>query len=120
MAHFRDTYRTARFLFLDVRVGVVIFASLLHIRPWTMALDVVVILLALYVERIGLGFIGALRAARMWMTGSYRPALRIQKIRRKVDYERRNLAWEKPADRSPTILDEIKPDEIIKPGKGKI
>jgi intracellular multiplication protein IcmT len=111
MAHFRDTYRTARFLFLDVRVGVIIFASLLHIRPWTMTLDVLVILLALYVERIGLGFIGALRAMRMWMTGPYRPALRVQKIRRKVDFERRRMAWEKPQDRSPVFMDEVKADE---------
>ena len=119
MAHFRDTYRNARFLFLDVRVGVIIFASFLHIRPWTMVLDVVVILLALYVERIGLGFMGALRAARAWVTGAYRPALRIQKIRRRVDFDRRMMAWEKEVDRSPVELVEVTKDEpaLI---KGKI
>lgn len=111
MAHHRDTYRNARFLFLDVRVGVIIFASFLHIRPWTMFVDVVVILLALYVERIGLGFMGALRAARAWMTGSYRPALRVQKIRRKVDFERHTMAWEKPIDFTPVQLEEVKADE---------
>ncbi|MBY3155277.1 acetyltransferase [Rhizobium laguerreae] len=111
MAHFKNTYKPARFLFLDVRVGVVIFASLLHIRYWTLGLDVIVILLALYVERIGLGFVGSLRAVRAYFTGSYRPALRLQKIRRKVDFERRNLAWEKPVNREPVLLDEVRKNE---------
>lgn len=111
MAHFRNTYKPARFVFVDVRVGVIIFASALHIRPWTVGLDLVVLLLAIYVERIGLGFIGTLRAIRAYFTGSYRPALRIQKIRRKVDYERRNMAWEKTLDRDPILVDEVQPVE---------
>ncbi|MDW9481882.1 acetyltransferase [Sinorhizobium meliloti] len=111
MAHYRNTYRPARFLFLDVRVGVIIFASLLHIRYWTIGLDILVILLALYVERIGLGFVGSLRAVRGYFSGSYRPALRVQKIRRKVDYERRTMAWEKPSNREPVELDEVKRDD---------
>ncbi|MCZ7862738.1 IcmT/TraK family protein [Agrobacterium salinitolerans] len=111
MAHYRDTYKPARFLFLDVRVGVIIFASLLHIRYWTIGLDILVILLALYVERIGLGFVGSMRAARAYLSGSYRPALRNQKIRRKVDYERRRMAWERPINRDPVLLDEVKRDE---------
>jgi intracellular multiplication protein IcmT len=119
MAHFKNTYKPARFLFLDVRVGVVIFASLLHIRYWTIGLDIVVILLALYVERIGLGFMGSLRAVRAYFTGNYRPALRLQKIRRKVDFERRSLAWEKPVNREPVMIDEVKKND---PGllKGKL
>lgn len=111
MAHFRDTYKPARFLFLDVRVGVIICASLLHVRYWTMAIDVLVIVLALYVERIGLGFVGALRAARAYVAGSYRPALRREKIRRKVDFERRMMAWEKPLNLDPIQLDEVEADE---------
>ena len=119
MAHFRDTYKPARFLFLDVRVGVVIFATLLHIRLWTIGLDILVILLALYVERIGLGFIGALRAIRSWAAGRYRPALRNQKIRRMVDFDRTLLAWEKQLDTSPVFADEVRadPKSLI---KGKI
>jgi intracellular multiplication protein IcmT len=110
MAHFKNTYKPARFLFLDVRVGVVIFATLLHIRFWTIGLDILVVLLALYVERIGLGFMGSLRAVRAYFTGNYRPALRLQKIRRKVDYERRSLAWEKPVNREPVVVDEVMKD----------
>ncbi|MCV9964378.1 IcmT/TraK family protein [Pararhizobium sp. BT-229] len=111
MAHYRDTYKPARFLFLDVRVGVIICASLLHIRYWTIGVDILVILLALYVERIGLGFVGALRAVRAYFSGSYRPALRVQKIRRKVDFERRAMAWEKPINREPVLVDEVRRDE---------
>jgi intracellular multiplication protein IcmT len=111
MAHYRDTYKPARFLFLDVRVGVIIFASLLHIRYWTLGLDFLVILIALYVERIGLGFMGSMRAVRAYFTGSYRPALRVQKIRRKVDFERRRMAWERPLNNEPVLLDEVKRDQ---------
>lgn len=107
MAHHRDTYRNARFLFLDVRVGIIIFASLLHIRGWTMFLDVTVIALALYVERIGLGVIGALRAARSYIAGPYRPALRNRKIRQAVDFERQVMSWEKRRDTSPIELSPI-------------
>lgn len=111
MAHFRDTYRHVRFLFLDVRVGVILMASLLHIRTWTLTLDVLVIILAIYVERIGLGFTGTMRAIRAWISGSYRPALRTQKIRRKVDFERHMLAWERTPERTPVMLEPVKRDE---------
>lgn len=107
MAHYRDTYRNARFLFLDVRVGVIIFASLLHVRFWTIGLDLLVIGLAVYVERIGLGFMGTMRAVRHWAAGNYRPALPRGKIRRSVDYERTSLAWEVRPDATPVELEPI-------------
>lgn len=94
MAHWRNTYKPARFFFLDVRVGVVILASLIHVRLWTITLDLIVVLLAWYVERIGLGFMGAMRAAREWLAGPVRPALAAHKVRRKVDYGRRRMAWD--------------------------
>jgi len=117
MAHYRDTYRYAKFVFLDYRAGVVILASLLHIRLWTGLLDVVVILLALYVDRIGLGLTGAVRAARSYLAGSYRPALRREKIRRKVDFERRLMAWEKRPDTSPAMLAEVRSGDADKDTK---
>lgn len=110
MAHFRDTYRPARFLFLDVRVGVIVLAFFLHIRDWTFGLCILAILLSVYVERIGLGFMGALRALRAYFSGSYRPALRVHKIRRKVDFERRTMAWERELDLGPVELEEVKAD----------
>lgn len=117
MAHFRDTYKPARFFFLDVRVGVVLFASLLHVTWWTLGLDALVVALALYVERIGLGFIGTLRAVRSYFSGTWRPALRIEKIRGKVDYERLRLAWEKVPDTTPVVVEPLeKSDPLILKG----
>jgi len=107
MAHWRNTYKPARFFFLDVRVGVVILASLIHIRFWTIALDVVVIFLGWWIERIGLGFMGALRAAREWVAGPIRPALPMNKVRRKVDFARRKLPWAKEPEKGKHVLQPV-------------
>jgi len=108
MAHWRNTYRPARFFFLDVRAGVVILLSLIHIRFWTIGLDLVVVALAWWVERIGLGFMGAVRAAREWLAGRIRPALPAHKVRRKVDYGRRTMPWEKPPFHGDVVLQPVK------------
>lgn len=108
MTHWRNTYRPARFFFLDVRVGVVILASLIHIRLWTLTIDVIVLILAWWVERIGLGFMGAVRATREWCAGKIRPALPAHKVRRRVDFGRRQMAWEKPLETGDHMLEPIK------------
>ena len=108
MSHWRNTYRPARFFFLDVRVGVVILLSLIHIRFWTLTLDVVVIVLGWWIERIGLGFMGALRAAREWTAGKIRPALPPHKVRRKVDFQRRVMAWDRPPEQGDNVLEPVK------------
>lgn len=108
MAHWRNTYRPARFFFLDVRAGVVILLSLIHIRFWTLTLDVVVIILAWWVERIGLGFMGAVRATREWFAGKIRPALPPHKVRRQVDYSHRLMAWEKPPVTGDHFIETVK------------
>lgn len=113
MAHWNNTYRPARFFFLDVRVGVIILASFMHVRMWTLGLDVIVIMLGWWVERVGLGFMGAMRAVREYIAGPYRPALPPHKIRGWVDYGRRRMAWEKPIDQSPVKLQPIKKDEVF-------
>jgi intracellular multiplication protein IcmT len=95
MAHYRDTYRPARFFFLDVRAGIFVLAMLVWIRPWTVAVALGVIALAWYLERIGLNVPGALRAFRSWLAGPVRPALPFYKIRREIDFSRRRMAWEK-------------------------
>lgn len=108
MAHWRNTYRPARFFFLDVRAGVVILLSLIHIRFWTIGLDLIVVVLAWWVERIGLGFMGALRAAREWMAGRVRPALASHKVRGKVDFSHRQMAWERAPERGEIRLEPVK------------
>lgn len=113
MAHWRNTYRPARFFFLDVRAGVVILLSLIHIRFWTLALDVVVVILAWYAERIGLGFMGSVRAVREWMAGKIRPALPAHKIRRKVDFGRRLMAWEKPRETGDHFIEPTNAKRVV-------
>src|SRR5690606_37663376 len=101
MAHWNNTYRPARFFFLDVRVGIIILASFMHVRLWTLTTDVIVIMLGWWVERVGLGFMGAMRAVREYVAGSYRPALNPHKIRQWVDFSHRCMAWEKQLDQTP-------------------
>lgn len=112
MAHWRDTYRPTRFFFLDSRAGVVVLATLVWIRPWTVTLSFVTIVLAFYLERLGMGVPSALRALRAAFAGRHRPALPHHKIRRAVDYGRRRMAWEKPA---PTGEHHINPLSKPKP-----
>lgn len=113
MSHWRNTYRPARFFFLDVRVGVIILASLIHLRYWTIALDVIAVVLAWWVERIGLGFMGAMRAAREYIAGPHRPALPHHKIRNLVDFTPRKMAWTKTVNQEPVVLEPIKHDKYF-------
>lgn len=112
MAHWRNTYRPARFFFLDVRVGVIILASLIHLRWYTFTLDVIAIALGWYVERIGLGFAGAVRAFREYFAGAYRPALPKHKIRGLVDYSPRQMAWVKKKSQETVQLKPIKASKL--------
>lgn len=89
MAHWRDTYRPARFFFMDARAGIPTLLMLLHVRYWTIAISVVVIAVFYYFERLGVDAGGAVRAFRAWIIGDHRPARIFHKIRAPVDYERR-------------------------------
>ena len=98
MAHWRHTFQPVKFFFMDVRFGIIILASFMYIRWWTMTLDLLLIILAWYIERNGLGFMGALRAIRCHLAGRVRPPLPRHKIRAMIDYQRRPLPWEKPSE----------------------
>lgn len=111
MAHWRNTFRPARFFFLDVRVGVVTLCALLHLRVWTVSIVLLIILLAWWTERIGLSFPSAMRAGRSWLAGTVRPALAPYKVRRKVDYGHRRLPWEK---RPEVGTHELTPVEVVR------
>ena len=95
MNNWRHTFQSVKFFFMDVRFGIVISASFLHIRWWTMVIDLFLIILAWYMERNGLGFMGALRAIRCRLVGRIRPPLPRHKIRTMIDYQRRQFPWEK-------------------------
>lgn len=88
MAHWRETYKPARFFFMDARAGVPVLLTLLHFRIWTVTLTVLWIGLFWLLERRGLSFATSLRALRAWAIGDDRPRLPLFKSRGKIDYER--------------------------------
>ena len=91
MAHWRYTFKPARFFMLDARASVALLAFLLHIRVWTF-LIAVTIFIALYVmERRGLDFPSALRAIRLFFCGNNRPPCPENKLNAPIDYDRRPL-----------------------------
>lgn len=110
VGHWRNTYKPVKFFFMDVRVGVVIALSLIHLKYWTIGLDLAVIALGYYIERSGLGFMAAVRAVRSWLAGTYRPAGPPRKVRHAVDYEHRRLAWQPRRDKGVAVLNEVKQD----------
>lgn len=90
MAHWRDTYKPARFFFMDAKAGVPVLATLLHFRLYTVVPTVAWIVLFWFLERRGLSFNSAFRAFRAWIIGDERPAKNAFKIRSRIDYERRD------------------------------
>lgn len=91
MSHWRDTYKPARFFFLDARAGIPVLATLLHVRPWTVGLTALVVIFFWAFERRGLSFFSALRALRSWAIGDRRPALGKYKERGMIDYGRNDF-----------------------------
>ena len=91
MAHWRETYKPARFFAFDARAGIPILGMLLHIRWYTVTLVIVILLFFWFLERKGLSVPAAFRAFRGWVIGDFRPARRKFKIRRRIDYDRREL-----------------------------
>ncbi len=89
MAHWRETYKPARFFTLDARAGVPLIGVCLHARVWTVGLAVTVLIVFYVLERRGLTLPAALRGLRAWIIGDRRPALPIHHVRHTIDYERR-------------------------------
>lgn len=108
VGHWRNSYRPVKFFFLDWPIGVILMISLMHVRVWTMTIDVLAICLGLYMRHIGLGLPQAIRATRAWFAGSYRPALPYWKVRRPVDFEHRRLAWQPEVEKGPVALNPVK------------
>jgi len=90
MAHWRDTFKPARFFFMDAKAGVPLVACLLHIRTYTVVPVVAWIFLFWFLERRGLSFYSAFRGLRAWIIGDDRPARNAFKVRAPIDYERRD------------------------------
>jgi len=91
MSHWRETFKPARFSIMDARAGVPLLAMLLHIRPWTITVTAIIIIVFILLERRGLSVPSAFRAFRAWVIGDARPPLSHVKVRGHIDYGRRNV-----------------------------
>lgn len=85
--HWRNSMKPARFFSLDARAGSTLILVLLHLRLWTLGLMVVVMAVFWVLERKGLGWFAAWRAARLWLIGPDRPAYAFYRRRKLTDYE---------------------------------
>lgn len=88
MAHWRDSYKPARFFFMEAKAGVPILATLLHFRFYTVIPTLIWVVLFWFLERRGLNFTTAFRAFRAWIIGDLRPARNVFKTRARIDYDR--------------------------------
>lgn len=84
--HWRNTQKPVRFFILDARAFLAIVLFLVHARPWTFVLAIVVMAMFWFLERRGLTFASSLRAFRSWFLGRKRPANHRRAQRRWVDY----------------------------------
>lgn len=91
MAHWRNTWKPARFFMMDARAGIPLLGASLYIRTWTLLLAAGIVFGFWWMERQGMTFPSAVRAIRCKLTGKLRPAKRRKKIRHPVDYGRRPL-----------------------------
>lgn len=91
MAHWRETYKPARFFILDARAGVPILFTLLHVRIWTVVLTFLIVIMFVVLERRGLSVPSAIRAFRAWVIGDDRPPKGAHKIRSMIDHSRRDI-----------------------------
>lgn len=89
MSHWRDTYRSPRFLILDARAAIPVGVCLLHVAWYTVIPALCILAAFFWLERIGLDFASALRAFRSALAGRHRPALVSAKLHKPIDYDRR-------------------------------
>jgi hypothetical protein len=66
--------KPVRFFNFDARVGIFLVLVMVHARLWTLLLFIFVLAVFWVLERKGLTFPAALRAARVWMLGPNRSA----------------------------------------------
>ncbi|MDE1151290.1 MAG: IcmT/TraK family protein [Micavibrio sp.] len=72
--HWRNSMKTVRFFIFDARAGFFVVLVLVHARLWTLLLAIGVMSVFYLLERKSLTFPAALRAGRVWLIGSRRPA----------------------------------------------
>ena len=83
--HWRNTMKPVRFFHFDARAGIFLVLVLVHARLWTFTLFITFTTIFWLLERKGLSFAVAMRAARVWVLGPYRPAWIKHKRRKFLD-----------------------------------
>lgn len=68
-AHWRDSARPARFLFIDAKAAFPFFLFLIHIRLWTFILALVIISFFTILARFGFSIEVFLRIVRSFLAG---------------------------------------------------
>ena len=84
--HWRNSMKPVRFFALDARVSLFFMVFLVHMRPSTLTLFIMMSLLFWILERKGLTFDAAIRSFRTWILGTERPGLIWHRKRRLIDY----------------------------------
>jgi intracellular multiplication protein IcmT len=84
--HWRNSMRPARFFNLDARAALPFFILLFYFRPITLVLTAMVTGFFYFLERRGLTFPSSIRAGRVWIIGSERPAWLSIRRRRYRDF----------------------------------
>jgi hypothetical protein len=76
---------------IDARIFFLILPAMLYIRPITMILIGVCVVIMFYFERWrDMDVYSSLRLIRSWFAGNNRPGKRFLKRRQRVDYQRRS------------------------------
>jgi intracellular multiplication protein IcmT len=83
--HWRNTMKPTRFFIFDARAGFFLVLVLIHARIWTLVTMIIFLLIFWAFERKGLSFAAAVRAIRLWFSGTYRPAWVFTRRRKMID-----------------------------------
>lgn len=84
--HWRNSMKPVRFFALDARAAIPFALLLVHFRPYTLVLALVVTIAFWLAERMGLTFPAALRRLRIAIIGYRRPRLIWTANRSLIDY----------------------------------
>jgi len=82
----RETHKPGKFLIFEGRVVVVLLLTVMHIRPWTIALSILVMGVLYYFSRKGVSADSILRYLRARLVGRRRSARGLHNERVPVDF----------------------------------
>ncbi len=74
-AHWRDSAREARFLFIDATAAIPLLIFLVHIRTWTFVVASLIIAFLTILKRFGFTVVVFMRIFRSFLAGSRKMAI---------------------------------------------